>query len=165
AGAQIPANAESALSPADNHELPARMTTQKKVDFVAGAEFGSAIDVRLQVLEFAAGLPHDDLRGEIAFVVVEDVEAGVRPDFAVFHARLGADVTHTRDGIRIVDEILEAETHQRRGLRDDGDQGEANQKEDPEETSAIHVAHGDTPLFIEFRALRKRMFPRGCCSG
>jgi hypothetical protein len=74
AGAEIAMDAESALGPADNQELAAGLPGEKKVDLFAGAELGRAFDVGVQVLEFAAGLAHDDFFGEIALVVEKDAK-------------------------------------------------------------------------------------------
>src|SRR5258708_2175631 len=136
------------------------MRTEEKVHLFTGMEFGSAFNVGVQVLEFSAGLTHDDFLGEITFVMCEDAETGVSPDFAVLHSRVGMHAAHTGDGIRIVHEVLEAEAHQRGGLRDDGDQGQADQEKYPEKSAAIFVTHECSLLFIESPALRKQRFCR-----
>src|SRR6266404_1297696 len=136
------------------------MRTEEKVHLFAGTEFRRAFNVGVQVLEFSAGLTHDDFLGEIALVVSEDAETGVSPDFAVLHARVGMHAAHTGDGIRIVHEVLEAEAHQRGGLRNDGDQGQADQEKNPENSAAVFVAHRCSLLFIESPTLRKRRFCR-----
>src|SRR5258708_1740633 len=132
------------------------MPAEKKIDLFAGTEFRRAFDVGVQVLEFSAGLTHDDFLGEIALVVSEDAETGVSPDFAVLHSRVGMHAAHAGDGIRIVHEVLEAEAHQRGGLRDDGDQGQADQEKYPEKSATIFVAHEGSLAFIESPALRKK---------
>src|SRR5260370_42160919 len=115
------------------------MPAEKKIDLFAGTEFRRAFNVGVQVLEFSAGLTHDDFLGEIALVVSEDAETGVSPDFAILYAHIGVHAAHAGDGIRIVHEVLETKAHQRGGLRDDGDQGQADQEKNPKDSAAVFV--------------------------
>jgi hypothetical protein len=134
-------DAEGALGPADDEELIAGVRCEKKVNFFAGTKFGRSIDVGVQMLKFSAELANDDFFWEIAFVVREDAERGIGPDFAVLHAGIRVEATHTSNGIGVVHQILDAQPHQRGGLCYGGDQGKADQKKEPEEPAAVFVAH------------------------
>jgi len=141
AGMWIAMDAESALRPPDDEKLTAGMPAEKEMDFLAGTKFRSAFHVRMQVLEFATGLPHHDFLGQIAFLLPQDPEAGVRPDLAVFHVRLRAHAAHTGYSIGVLDKILKVEARERGGPRNDGNQKQPNQKQDPEGAAAFDVAH------------------------
>jgi len=72
------------------------MRTEEKEHLFAGTEFRRAFNVGVQVLEFSAGLTHDDFLGEIALVMSEGRGKLVLVQISPFSMRVSACMQRTR---------------------------------------------------------------------